>query len=78
MSAPSTSPEVGYILGIGNSGWIATVDSAKLDTLEPSFFFSYGSSKEKARVFGASENVGGLIFFLAAKGYRVIVERVGV
>lgn len=67
---------VGYILSIqattGKVGWISNV------ILEPKVQLPLVvEDKKNARVFGASENVGGLIFFLAAKGYRVIVERVG-
>lgn len=67
---------VGYILGIqattGKVGWISNA------VLEPKVQLPLVvDAKKDARVFGASENVGGLIFFLAARGYRVIVERVG-
>jgi len=76
MPALEAEPKVGYILGIlapsGKTGWISRA------VLEPKIQLPrVVEGKEKARVFGASENVGGLIFFLAAKGYRVIVERVG-
>ena len=69
-------PRVGYILGIlapsGKTGWISQA------VLEPKIQLPRViEGKERARIFGASENVGGLIFFLAAKGYRVIVERTG-
>ena len=76
MHALESEPRVGYILGIlapsGKVGWISQA------VLEPKIQLPRViEGKERARVFGASENVGGLIFFLAAKGYRVIVERVG-
>ena len=77
MSALEAEPKVGYILGIlapsGKVGWISQA------LLEPKIQLPRViEEKEEARVFGASENVGGLIFFLAARGYRVIVERTGV
>ena len=76
MPALEAEPKVGYILGIlapsGKTGWIS---QAVLEPkIQPPRVIE---EKEEARVFGASENVGGLIFFLAAQGYRVTVERVG-
>ena len=79
MSALETN--AGYILGILKPNsvepeWLTVA----VELVEPDtrgFLWNTGPTAKGARVFGASENVGGLIFFLAARGYRVIVERVG-
>lgn len=73
--------KVGYILGVTRvgsilNGWIGSA----VEVVEPNesgFLWTAVLDLENARVFGAAENVGGLIFFLAAQGYRVTVERVG-
>ena len=73
--------KVGYILGVTKvgsilPGWIGSA----VEVVEPNesgFLWTTVFDLENAKVFGASENVGGLIFFLAARGYRVTVERVG-
>ena len=74
--------KVGYILGVTRVGSILPpgwVGSA-IELVEPNesgFLWTAVLDREDARIFGAAENVGGLIFFLAAQGYRVIVERAG-
>ena len=82
MHAHATELRVGYILGLLKPNsvepeWLTVA----VELVEPDtrgFLWSTDPRANGARVFGASENVGGLIFFLAAKGYRVVVERVGV
>ena len=76
MSALNSQPTVGYILGVqlARRHGLFWVGQAILDP-EIANITLYKYRKD-ARVFGAAENVGGLIFFLAAQGYRVTVERV--
>lgn len=77
---PALETNAGYILGILKPNsvepeWLTVA----VELVEPDtrgFLWSTEPKAKGARVFGASENVGGLIFFLAAQGYRVIVERV--
>ena len=75
--------KVGYILGVTRvgsilPGWIGSaIEVVEPNKASASFLWTAVLDLENARIFGASENVGGLIFFLAAQGYRVTVERVG-
>ena len=78
MHALNSQPTVGYILGVQQltspRGLFWVGDASLEPEIADVALYAY---RKDARVFGASENVGGLIFFLAARGYRVIVERVG-